>query len=54
MIEEFVTLCETEGVACWLRGGWALDFLLGKIPHAGTATSISSSGRPTCRVCSPS
>ena len=38
---EFVLCGVLEGVACWLRGGWALDFLQRKIT-AGTATSISS------------
>jgi hypothetical protein len=35
LIEEFVSLCEGLGIECWLRGGWALDFLLGRItrPH---------------------
>jgi hypothetical protein len=35
LIEEFASLAEGAGVDCWLRGGWALDFLLGRItrPH---------------------
>jgi hypothetical protein len=35
LIEEFAALASGEGVECWLRGGWALDFLLGRItrPH---------------------
>jgi phosphorylcholine metabolism protein LicD len=35
LIEEFASLAKAAGVDCWLRGGWALDFLLGRItrPH---------------------
>jgi len=25
---------ETAGAGCWLRGGWALDFLLGRVTRA--------------------
>jgi GNAT superfamily N-acetyltransferase len=36
LIEEFEALCAGSGIECWLRGGWALDFLLGRVtrPHA--------------------
>lgn len=36
LIDEFATLAAGAGIECWLRGGWALDFLLGRItrPHA--------------------
>lgn len=35
LIEEFVALAAGAGIECWLRGGWALDFLLGRVtrPH---------------------
>jgi GNAT superfamily N-acetyltransferase len=35
LIEEFAALAAGARVECWLRGGWALDFLLGRItrPH---------------------
>jgi len=35
LIKEFASLAAGAGVECWLRGGWALDFLLGRItrPH---------------------
>jgi phosphorylcholine metabolism protein LicD len=35
LIEEFASLAEGARVECWLRGGWALDFLLGRVtrPH---------------------
>jgi hypothetical protein len=35
LIEEFASLAKGAGVDCWLRGGWALDFLLGRVtrPH---------------------
>jgi Aminoglycoside-2''-adenylyltransferase len=31
LIREFTKLAEEAGVVCWLRGGWALDFLLGRV-----------------------
>jgi GNAT superfamily N-acetyltransferase len=34
LIEEFVALAAGAGIECWLRGGWALDFLLGRITRA--------------------
>jgi hypothetical protein len=35
LIDEFVGLASDAGVEYWLRGGWALDFLLGRVtrPH---------------------
>jgi aminoglycoside phosphotransferase (APT) family kinase protein len=35
LIGEFAALAADAGIECWLRGGWALDFLLGRItrPH---------------------
>lgn len=35
LIEEFAALAAGARVECWLQGGWALDFLLGRItrPH---------------------
>lgn len=35
VLAEISTISETIGVEFWLRGGWAIDFLLGKItrPH---------------------
>jgi hypothetical protein len=35
LIDEFARLADGAGVDCWLRGGWALDFLLGRVtrPH---------------------
>jgi hypothetical protein len=35
LIGEFCGLAQAEGVECWLRGGWALDFFLGRVtrPH---------------------
>jgi hypothetical protein len=35
LIDEFVRLANDAGVEYWLRGGWALDFLLGRVtrPH---------------------
>jgi hypothetical protein len=35
LIGEFASFAAGVGVECWLRGGWALDFLLGRItrPH---------------------
>lgn len=35
LMKEFTALASGAGVECWLRGGWALDFLLGRIkrPH---------------------
>ncbi len=35
LIGEFVALAAGGGIECWLRGGWALDFLLGRVtrPH---------------------
>ncbi|PEB50504.1 hypothetical protein CON65_19385 [Bacillus pseudomycoides] len=35
VLNEISTLSETIGIEFWLRGGWAIDFLLGKItrPH---------------------
>jgi hypothetical protein len=34
LIEEFVSVAETAGAACWLRGGWAVDFLVGRVTRA--------------------
>jgi hypothetical protein len=31
LIREFTSLAQQAGVECWLRGGWALDFLLGRV-----------------------
>jgi hypothetical protein len=35
LIEEFATVAADAGIEHWLRGGWALDFLLGRVtrPH---------------------
>ncbi|MBE1442397.1 nucleotidyltransferase domain-containing protein [Paenibacillus sp. OAS669] len=35
ILTEIQALCTKLNVRCWLRGGWAVDFLLGKItrPH---------------------
>lgn len=35
VISEICTISKTNGIEFWLRGGWAIDFLLGKItrPH---------------------
>lgn len=34
LIHEVASLAEEAGVQCWLRGGWALDFLLGRVTRA--------------------
>jgi hypothetical protein len=34
LIHEFASQAEEAGVDCWLRGGWALDFLLGRVTRA--------------------
>ncbi len=34
LIEEFVSVAEGVGAECWLRGGWALDFFLGRVTRA--------------------
>jgi len=31
LIEEFVSLCDAASIPCWLRGGWAMDFFLGRV-----------------------
>ena len=31
LIAEIVALCEASAIACWLRGGWAVDFFVGGI-----------------------
>ncbi len=31
LIEEIVKLCDTASIPCWLRGGWATDFFLGRV-----------------------
>jgi hypothetical protein len=31
LIHEFASVAEGAGVECWLRGGWALDFLLRRV-----------------------
>src|SRR5690554_2903517 len=31
VLDELSTICDNLGVEFWLRGGWAIDFLLGKI-----------------------
>jgi len=31
LIEEIVTLCDAASIPCWLRGGWAMDFFLGRV-----------------------
>lgn len=35
LIAEFVSLSEAASTECWLRGGWALDFFVGRVtrPH---------------------
>jgi GNAT superfamily N-acetyltransferase len=35
LIDQFMALAAGAGIDCWLRGGWALDFLLGRMtrPH---------------------
>ncbi len=34
LIEEFALLAADAGIECWLRGGWALDFLVGRITRS--------------------
>ncbi len=34
LIEEFVSLCDAASIPCWLRGGWAMDFFLGRVTRA--------------------
>jgi len=34
LIHEFTRLAAETGNDCWLRGGWALDFLLGRVTRA--------------------
>jgi Aminoglycoside-2''-adenylyltransferase len=34
LVEEFAALAAGAGIECWLRGGRALDFLLGRITRA--------------------
>jgi len=34
LIHEFASLAGESGVEWWLRGGWALDFLLGRVTRA--------------------
>jgi hypothetical protein len=31
LIAEFVALCQEASIQCWLRGGWAMDFFLGRV-----------------------
>jgi hypothetical protein len=31
LIKEIVSLCEAASIPCWLRGGWAMDFFLGRV-----------------------
>ncbi len=33
LIKEFVSLCDAASIPCWLRGGWAMDFFLGRVMH---------------------
>ena len=35
VIAEAVSALEADGIACWLAGGWAVDFLVGRVtrPH---------------------
>jgi hypothetical protein len=33
LLAEIVRTLDEAGIAFWLRGGWALDFLLGRIRH---------------------
>jgi hypothetical protein len=48
LIDEFQALCADSGIECWLRGGWALDFLLGRItrPHADIDLFIWAADAP--------
>jgi len=49
LIKEFAVLAAGAGLECWLRGGWALDFLLGRItrPHQDIDLFIWASDAPT-------
>lgn len=31
LIAEIVALCDAASIPCWLRGGWAVDFFLGRV-----------------------
>jgi hypothetical protein len=31
LIKEFFFLCRAASIPCWLRGGWAMDFFLGRV-----------------------
>jgi len=31
LIKEIVSLCDAASISCWLRGGWAMDFFLGRV-----------------------
>jgi Aminoglycoside-2''-adenylyltransferase len=49
LIREFASVAEGAGVESWLRGGWALDFLLGRVtrPHADIDLFIWAADAPT-------
>ncbi|RKR92448.1 hypothetical protein BDK92_6889 [Micromonospora pisi] len=45
-IAEVVALAERARIEVWLRGGWAMDFFLGRGPGS-TSTSTGSAGPRT-------
>ena len=49
LIEEFFALAGSVGAECWLRGGWALDFLLGRVtrPHGDIDLFVWAHDVPT-------
>lgn len=42
VLREITEICSTLGTTFWLRGGWAIDFLLGKVTRAHSDIDLVS------------
>lgn len=42
VLRDITSICKSRGIGIWLRGGWAIDFLLGRITRAHSDVDLVS------------